>query len=56
MGADDYNITVSIDQALFGFGDAVCVPAIEWIAINYLTPIIDKLIQEHSYKSVLQEA
>ena len=26
-------------QALFGFGDAVCVPVIEWIARNYLNPV-----------------
>jgi DNA (cytosine-5)-methyltransferase 1 len=40
MGAGDYRITVSQNQALFGFGDAVCVPAIEWIGTYYLDPII----------------
>tara|TARA_Y100001934_G_C12352165_1_gene775978 strand:+ start:328 stop:1569 length:1242 start_codon:yes stop_codon:yes gene_type:complete len=39
MGADDYQISVPLNQALFGFGDAVCVPAVEWIARNYLNPI-----------------
>lgn len=39
MGADDFKITVPLNQALFGFGDAVCVPAIEWIANNYLNPL-----------------
>lgn len=38
MGADDFKITVPLNQALFGFGDAVCVPVIQWIAENYLTP------------------
>jgi DNA (cytosine-5)-methyltransferase 1 len=38
MGADDFIITVPLNQALFGFGDAVCVPVIRWIAENYLTP------------------
>ncbi len=38
MGADDFRITVPMNQALFGFGDAVCVPVICWIADNYLTP------------------
>jgi DNA (cytosine-5)-methyltransferase 1 len=38
MGADDFRITVPLNQALFGFGDAVCVPVIQWIAENYLTP------------------
>ncbi len=33
---DSYVIKVPNNQALFGFGDAVCVPAIEWIAENYL--------------------
>lgn len=27
-------------QALFGFGDAVCVPVIAWLARNYLRPLI----------------
>ncbi len=40
MGADDYKISVSLNQALFGFGDAVCVPAVEWIVQNYLDPLI----------------
>ena len=39
MGADDFKLKVSLNQALFGFGDAVCVPVIEWIAKNYLNPI-----------------
>jgi DNA (cytosine-5)-methyltransferase 1 len=41
MGADDFKITVRQNQALFGFGDAVCVPVIEWIANNYLNPVWD---------------
>lgn len=39
MGADDFTIRVSLNQALFGFGDAVCVPVIRWIAENYLNPL-----------------
>ncbi|MGD0769403.1 MAG: DNA (cytosine-5-)-methyltransferase [Tepidisphaeraceae bacterium] len=35
---DEYVINVGLNQALFGFGDAVCVPAIQWIAEHYLTP------------------
>ena len=46
MGADDYRISGSLNQALFGFGDAVCVPVIEWIAENYLNPVINELIHE----------
>ena len=48
MGADDFRITVPLNQALFGFGDAVCVPAIRWIAENYLTPAWEQLhAKEH---------
>ncbi|MBN1868642.1 DNA (cytosine-5-)-methyltransferase [Candidatus Sumerlaeota bacterium] len=38
MGADGFSISVPLNQALFGFGDAVCVPVIHWIAKHYLTP------------------
>lgn len=38
MGADDFviNPKLKLNDALFGFGDAVCVPVIEWIIKNYL--------------------
>jgi DNA (cytosine-5)-methyltransferase 1 len=41
---DSYVIGVPQNQALFGFGDAVCVPAIEWITKDYLTPMARELI------------
>lgn len=40
MGAGEYKITVPMNQALFGFGDAVCVDVIAWIASNYLVPVL----------------
>lgn len=40
---DSYVINVPLNQALFGFGDAVCVPAVEWIAQHYLTPLAASL-------------
>jgi DNA (cytosine-5)-methyltransferase 1 len=43
MGAGDFKITVPLNQALFGFGDAVCVPAVQWIARNYLNPVLEEL-------------
>jgi DNA (cytosine-5)-methyltransferase 1 len=43
MGAGDYKIQVPLNQALFGFGDAVCVPVIHWIAKHYLTPLSEEL-------------
>jgi len=43
MGADEYRIKVPPNQALFGFGDAVCVPVIQWIARNYLNPALEEM-------------
>lgn len=41
QGAPNYHfLSVSDSQALFGFGDAVCVPAVEWVATRYLTPLL----------------
>ncbi len=42
MGADEFRLasSVSSNQALFGFGDAVCVPVVQWIAENYLNHIL----------------
>jgi len=49
MGADGYNLTgISSNKALFGFGDAVCVPAIEWIAANYLEPLVLELREKQT--------
>ena len=42
MGAGDFKISGSLNQALFGFGDAVCVPVIEWIAKHYLNRVLDE--------------
>lgn len=39
---DSYQINVRLNQALFGFGDAVCVPVIEWIAKHCLLPHLAK--------------
>jgi len=51
MGADDYKISVPLNQALFGFGDAVCAPVIEWIVIYYLNPLVNELIRGHPMKA-----
>lgn len=39
---DHFSITVNGVQALTGFGDAVCVPVITWIAQNVLNPAVEK--------------
>jgi DNA (cytosine-5)-methyltransferase 1 len=38
---DEYPINVNGVQALTGFGDAVCVPAISWIAKHILNPLAE---------------
>lgn len=38
---DDYPILVNGVQALTGFGDAVCVPVISWIAEHVLNPLVE---------------
>lgn len=43
---DKYPITVNGVQALTGFGDAVCVPAITWIGKNVLNPLVEKYLSE----------
>ena len=43
MGADDFVIKTTLNKALFGFGDAVCVPVVEWIAKNYLNPLLREI-------------
>lgn len=40
---DSYPINVPYIQALWGFGDAVCVPAIAWIARHALNPLAEEL-------------
>ncbi len=39
---DDYPLPLNTIQALTGFGDAVCVDVIEWIAKNILNQIVAK--------------
>ncbi|MBD3915890.1 DNA (cytosine-5-)-methyltransferase [Nocardioides hwasunensis] len=41
MGAGEYDIDgIRANQVLFGFGDAVCVPVVGWLAENYLVPLV----------------
>lgn len=44
MGADGYRVTVPLNQALFGFGDAVCVDAVAWVAEHRLNPEAERLV------------
>jgi DNA (cytosine-5)-methyltransferase 1 len=49
QGAPDYDFAdASENQVMFGFGDAVCVPAVSWVIRNYVRPLAEgKLIQVH---------
>lgn len=41
MGAGDFDLRAARNnQALFGFGDAVAVPAVSWLAENYMMPLV----------------
>ncbi|ALJ19476.1 DNA cytosine methyltransferase [Microbacterium sp. No. 7] len=41
MGAGDYDLSgARNNQALFGFGDAVAVPAVAWLGEHYLMPLV----------------
>jgi len=42
--SDSFKIDVPLNQALFGFGDAVCVPVIEWILQKYIGPLLHELL------------
>jgi DNA (cytosine-5)-methyltransferase 1 len=44
MGADDFVIKADLNKALFGFGDAVCVPVVAWIARHYLNPLAEEML------------
>ncbi len=43
---EDYPIPSQINQALTGFGDAVCVPVIHWIAERILNPLALSFIHQ----------
>lgn len=51
MGTDNYTLPGSLDAAYFGFGDAVCVPVVEWIAQHYLNPLVNELIRGKPLRS-----
>lgn len=46
MGAGSYKLDgLRRNQALFGFGDAVCVPAVSWLGEHYLLPLVEGKMQ-----------
>jgi DNA (cytosine-5)-methyltransferase 1 len=42
---DNYQISANGVSALTGFGDAVCVPVISWIAEHALNPVVEQHVQ-----------
>jgi DNA (cytosine-5)-methyltransferase 1 len=48
QGAGDFVLPDNTIQALFGFGDAVCVPAVQWIDQNMLTPVFEATARPYS--------
>lgn len=48
QGAADFPLADSESQSLFGFGDAVCVPAVRWIDQHVFTPILHGVAIESS--------
>jgi len=42
---ESFRVDFPLNQALFGLGDAVCVPVIEWIAEHYLNPVVTELLR-----------
>ena len=53
---NEYKIEVTDNRALFGFGDAVCVSVVEWIARNYLNPLAAELIRRSRSRSCLNSS
>lgn len=55
MGAGEYQLSpdLPLNQALFGFGDAVCASAVAWLSEHYFEPALSA---EHSAFSWLGEA
>lgn len=46
MGAGEYKLgSARNNQALFGFGDAVAVPAVAWLGTHYLSPLVRGAMQ-----------
>ena len=48
---DSFRFNVRENQALFGFGDAVCVPVVRWMAKNLLNPL-EAIVRRRGLTSV----
>lgn len=54
MGAGEFRMSekLTLNKALFGFGDAVCVSVVEWIAKNYFDPLLSDFEGAENPKTV----
>ncbi len=54
MGAHRYNFApdLSVNRALYGFGDAVCVDAVRWLADHRLAPVMRGTAPSQSLRTV----
>ncbi len=49
MGAPNFPLDgVKENQAYSGFGDAVCAPVVEWLAKNYLVPLLSEIAEKEA--------
>jgi DNA (cytosine-5)-methyltransferase 1 len=48
QGADNYQLPSNTIQGLYGFGDAVCVPVVQWIDEAMLTPFFRSVCCDYS--------
>jgi DNA (cytosine-5)-methyltransferase 1 len=49
---DSFKFDANANKALFGFGDAVCVPAVRWLVRQLINPIADDLEQSETKKEL----
>lgn len=57
MGAGLYDLGgARTNQALFGFGDAVAVPVVSWLAKNYLVPLLDGTLDTSAEAEAVEAA
>lgn len=56
QGADDFPIQVGDRQARMGFGDAVCVPAVRWLARHAFAHVLEKSPLRSRQRSLFDNA
>jgi DNA (cytosine-5)-methyltransferase 1 len=49
---DSFKFDENVNKALFGFGDAICVPAVRWLTRQLINPIVDALERPETKKEL----